>query len=789
MLIGALHRKLLRDLGELRGQLLSIALVVACGVAAYVALRSTWDSLLMSRATYYERYRFADVFARCKRAPEALRTRREAVPGVALAETRVSESGLVPLPALPEPASGQVVSIPAGRPPALNALTLRSGRVVEPGHADEVVILETFAQAHQLVPGSRLPVVLNGRLRQLRVVGTAASPEYIMAMAPGELAPDPARFAVLWMDRAALAPAFQMEGAFNDVTFRLQPGASEAAVLDGVNTLLEPYGGLGAIGRAKQLSHFMLSGELAQLESMATVVPAIFLGVAAFLLNVVLSRLVFLQRGQIATLKAVGYRDLAVGLHFLELVTAIVLVGAALGLALGAWLGRAMTELYAGFFHFPVLEYRLGLPVALTAVGISLLSAVVGALVSVAAVVRLPPAEAMRPPAPAGYRRTALERLGLLALLGPAERMIVREVERRPLRLLLSSVGIAMAVAITVVGQFWSDAMDYMMDVQFGQAMREDLTVVFRSPRPARALRELAHLPGVLRVEGLREVPVRVRSGARSRDTVLIGYPDGAELRRVLDQHGVEEPLPERGLVLTGKLAEVLGVQPGDPVTLEVREGERAHLVAPLVSTVNEAFGLQAHARATTVAALLGEEPRVTSALLLLDPAAGDRARARLKELPEVASVTRRDNLTERFDAQSRNMILVFTVILTAFASVIAVGVVYNNARVALSMRSRELASLRVLGFTHAEVATILVGELALQVCLAILPGLVFGTWLATAMMSLTDPETYRFPVIISARSYAFAVVVALAAGAASALLVLGRLRALDLIAVLKTRD
>ncbi len=789
MLIGALHRKLLRDLGELRGQLVSIALVVACGVAAYVALRSTWDSLLVSRETYYERYRFADVFAHCKRAPEALRTRLEAVPGVALAETRVSEAVLIPMPELPEPASGQVVSVPAGRPPALNALTLRSGREVEPGYGDEVVVLESFAEAHGLIPGSRLPVVLNGQLRQLRVVGTAASPEYIMAMAPGELAPDPARFAVLWMDRATLAPAFQMEGAFNDVTFRLQPGASEAAALDGVDALLEPYGGLGAIGRSKQLSHFMLSGELAQLESMATVVPVIFLGVAAFLLNVVLSRLVFLQRSQIATLKAIGYRDLAVGLHFLELVSLIVLVGAALGLALGAWLGRAMTELYAGFFHFPVLEYRLALPIALVAVGISLLSAVVGALVSVGAVVRLPPAEAMRPPAPAVYHRTALERLGLLALLGAAERMIVREVQRRPLRLLLSSVGIAMAVAITVVGQFWSDAMDYMMEVQFGQAMREDLTVVFRSPRPARALGELAHLPGVRRVEGLREVPLRVRSGARYRDSVLVGYPDDAELRRVLDQHGVVEPLPERGLVLTEKLGEVLGVRPGDSVTLEVREGERAHVVAPVAATVDEAFGLQAHARAATVAALLGEEPLATSALLLLDPAAGERARARLKELPEVASVTRRDNLTERFNDQSRTMVLVFSVILTAFASVIAVGVVYNNARVALSMRSRELASLRVLGFTHREVATILVGELAIQVLLAIPPGLLIGTWLATAMMSMVDPETYRFPVTISARSYAFAVVVALAAGAVSALLVQRRLRALDLIGVLKTRD
>jgi putative ABC transport system permease protein len=789
MWLDPLHRKLLRNLRELRGQLVSISLVVACGIAAYVALRSTWDSLLESRTTYYERYRFADVFARCKRAPESLRERLEQVPGVALVDTRVSEGVLVPLSTLPEPASGRIASIPAGRPAALNALFVRSGRSVEPGHADEVMVLETFAKAHGLVPGDRIPVVLNGQRRRLRMVGTAASPEYIMAVAPGDLTPDPARFAILWMDRDALAPAFEMKGAFNDVTLRLQPGASEAAVLAAVDAILEPYGGFGAVGRSKQLSHLMLSGELQQLESMATVVPIIFLGVAAFLLNVVLSRVVLLQRAQIAALKAIGYRDRAIGWHYLELVSGIVLVGAVLGLALGVWLGRAMTEMYAGFFHFPVLAYRLAPRVALTAVGISLFAAVVGALVSVRAVVRLPAAEAMRPPAPAAYRRTALERLGVYALLGPVARMILREIERRPLRLVLSSTGIAMAVAITVLGQFWGDAMNYLIDVQFGQAMREDLTVVFREPRPVRALRDLGHLPGVLHVEGLREVPVRVRSGSRYRDSVLIGYPDDSDLRRLVDKYGAPYPLPPAGVVLTDALGEVLGAKPGDRVTLEIREGDRPRREVTVAGWVGDAFGLQIHTRASTLTALLGEEPLVTTALLTTDPAQAMRTRARLKELPAIASVTRRDNLAARFTEQSGAMILAFTAILTAFAAVIAVGVVYNNARVALSMRSRELASLRVLGFTQAEVAAILIGELAIQVLLAIPVGMVIGTGFAVAMMSTVDAETYRFPVIISPRSYAFAAVVAVASGVVSALLVRRRLRALDLIGVLKTRD
>lgn len=789
MVGGMLDRKLLRNLRELRGQVITIALVVSCGIVAYVTMQSTWASLLHSRTTYYERYRFADVFATCKRAPEALRDDLEAIAGVATVYTRVVESALLPLEDLPEPATAVLVSIPAEGRPALNALHLHAGRFVEPGRPDEVVVYKTFADAHGVKPGDHLPAVINGNRRELLIVGTAASPEYVLAMAPGDIAPDPKRFAVLWLDRAVLAAAFQMDGAFNDVALSLQPGASPRAVAAEVDRVLLPYGSVGAVAREKQLSHFMLEGELAQLQGMATVVPVIFLGVAAFLLNVVLSRLVFLQRGEIAALKALGYSNGAIGLHFLKLVAAIVLLGTAFGVTVGAWLGRAMTIFYTEFFHFPIIEYHLGLPVVLVAVAVSLAAAVVGALGAVRRVTGLPPAEAMRPPPPARYQPSLIERWGLFALLDPAERMILREVQRRPWRLLLSSVGIAMACGILVVGQFWSDAVDYLIDVQFGTAMREDMNVRFSDPIPERALNELAHLPGVFRVEGLREVPVRFRSGARFRDSVLTGYETNADLRKVVDMMGVPAALPAEGLLLTKKLGEILQVGVGDTVRIEVREGDRPTREVTVSGLIEESFGLQGHADRNHLHALLGEEPVVTSALLAVDSARTAEIRARLTAMPRIVSVTRTDSLATGFSEQSGTMIVVFTVILTLCASAIAVGVVYNNARIALSMRSRELASLRVIGFTRAEISQILLGELALQVLIAIPIGLVVGTWLSFAMMQAVDPETYRFPVVISAKSYAVAVLVTVTAGLASALLVRRKLDTLDLIGVLKTRE
>ncbi len=784
----ALDQKLLRDLRHLGGQILTIALVVACGVASFVALRGNYASLELARTTYYERYGFAAAFASLERAPRSLLADIEAIPGVARAEGRIVEAVLVPLEPGVRPISGRVVSV-APHGASLNRVDLRQGRLLEPGRNDEVLLLEGFALARNIEPGHRLPVVLNGRQREMRVVGLVASPEYVFAVAPGDLAADPTRFAVMWMGEEAVAAAFAMEGAFNDVAVALQPGASERAVLHELDLRLEPYGGLGAYSRARQPSNYMVSGELTQLRSMSSVVPAIFLAVAALLLNLVLSRLVLLQRGEIAALKALGYHSGEIGLHFAKLVALISLAGAGLGAAAGAWLGAAMTELYHHYFKFPNLEFRFDISSAIGSLLVTLLASGVGTFAAVRGVLRLAPAEAMQAPPPARYTRSWLDRWELGRLVGTAPQMVLRELRRRPLRTLLSSVAIASSVGLTVVGGFYYDATEELVRTQFFDVMREDVTVALTGPRPERAVRELGHLPGVLRAEGRRELPVRFRAGHRFRDGVVIGYAADAELRALRDKTGRPVPLPPGGLVLTDKLAELLGLEVGDRLTIELREGSRAHEEVTLSGLVDESFGLQGHMDLVALSQLVRQEPLVSSVLLQVDPALSRELHRRLAELPAVAAVGSREELLQRFRDQSAGMIIVFTLIITFFAVTITFGVVYNNARVALSQRARDLASLRVLGFTRAEVSTMLLGEMGVQVLLAIPLGLFFGRGLVWALGTTMDPETYRLPLLVTTRSYAFATLVTLIASLLSALVVRRKLDSLDLIAVLKTRE
>ena len=788
-MVSSLNKKLLRDLNSLKGQVLTIALVVACGIASYVTMSSTWSSLAESKHTYFERYNFADLFVSLKRAPDSVVDEIEAIPGVAKVYSRVVRQATVPMESLTEVARAYLVSLPGDESPPLNGVYLRAGRFPTPGRDDEAVVVESFAKAHKLQPGDHIPVVINSKLRQVQIVGIGLSPEYVFLGGAGDFVPDDKQLAALWMDRDVLAPAFQMDGAFNDIVVDLQPGADEKPVMRQIDLILEPYGGLGTYPRDRQLSNLLLDSELSQLETMATVVPAIFLLVAAFLLNVVLSRLIFLQRQQIAALKALGYGNKAITFHYLQLAMVVVLLGSVLGLALGGYLGRLMTELYGGYFRFPTLVFKITPAVAGTSIGVSAAAAVSGAVFSVLQITSMSPAEAMRPAAPARYKRGILDRLGVDWLFGVSSMMVFRELRRRPLRLLLSSVAIAAAVGIMVVGRFSTDAMDRLINIIFHEEQKGDVTVIFLEPQDTSVEHEFELLPGVFDAEGLRMVPVRIRYGPRWRDSAINGVPPNARLRGFIDRKGVPARLPDSGLALSQKLAEILKVEVGDEVELEVLEGERARMHLPVVSLIDDAFGLQAYMNIHDLHRRLRQESSISLVQLRVDPEKIDELRRRLKTMPSIAAVTIKDVVVQRFYDQSAKSTQVMTILLSVFGAIIAIGVVYNNARVALSMRSRDLSSLRVLGFTQREISSILIGELAIQVLIAIPIGLWLGQYWTQALMAMTDPETYRFHAVVAFRTYAYATAVTLCAAVVSALLVRRKLHRQDLIAVLKTRE
>ena len=661
--------------------------------------------------------------------------------------------------------------------------------MMEPGRPDEIVVLESFVTARKLRIGDTVPVVLNGVLRDLRVVGVVLSPEYVYPVGVGGFAfSDPDRFAVMWMDEAALAAAFRLEGAFDDVAFALDRGADEREVIARIDSILEPYGGFGALPRKNQASSFYVDNELSQLERIARM-PILFLAVAAFLLNVVLARVMQLQRAEIAVLKAVGYSNREIGGHVVGFAGATVAAGVVIGVALGALLGKGMLLLYEPFFHFPDLHLVIDLAVMVRAVAISALAGLLGAAGAVVRVTRLPPAEAMRPEAPPTFHESWLEALGVDRLFEPAGRMVFRELVRRPTRTALNVLGVALAIAVAMVGRISYDMLETLEDVQFDTAQREDLVVTFRKPLADRAVHDVAHLPGVLQAEPIRTVPVRVRAGPRYREIALTALRPDAELRRIVTWPLAVEAVPEHGVVITDVLANILDVRTGDTITVEVLEGARLVRQVPIAGVVRDLFGLNAYASLATLHAMLGEAEGISGVLVRVDPSRQAELDRRLRELPSVAAVDRKAVGLQRFREQSQQSLWTTATVLTVFGVIVALGVVYNAARVALSTRARDLATLRVLGFRISEIAAVLTGELAAYVVLAIGPGILLGQWFFRSIMGEGAQEMFRMPLTASGLTYAYACAVVAFSALLAAALVRNRLGTLDLTAVLKERE
>ncbi len=788
-MISPLDLKLLRDMGKMKGQMAAVAVVMACGLTMMIMMRSLMLSLETTRDSYYTRHRFADVFCDLKRAPNALRARLAEIPGVAAIETRVVGSAKLDLPGLAEPADGTIHSLPDERPQQLHLLYLRRGRLPELGSQHEVVVGEAFADAHGFQPGHEIDATIRGARERLKIVGIALSPEYVFEARAGGTLPDNRRFGVFWMNERELATALELDGAFNNVLVDVAPGEPTPPVMAALDRILAPYGGLVAYGRKDHASAVRLSDELRVLRGLSVAFPAVFLSIAAFMTSAVLTRLIRLQREQIAQLKAFGYSSRQVGWHYLKFAIVIVAVATVLGGCAGAWLGGLVVNVYHRFFRFPSLTFHLDWSMFGVAFAVSAGVAFLGVIGAVMQAVRLPPAEAMRPEPPAEFHASLIERLGLQRLMSTSFRMALRNLERKPVQAFFTAFGLALATGIPIVPGAMRDGIAFIMTFEWDHAAQQDVTLSLIEPGSASALADLRSLPGVLHAEPFRTVPARLRFGHHSRRLGITGLPRDATLRHLLDAQGHELALPSDGLLVSAKLAEILGAKPGDRLQIEVQEGRRPVREAVIQGTITDFAGVAAYMEIGALRRLMREGGTVSGAHLSVDRARWPEFLARVKEAPQIAALSITEAIRGSFAKSTGEMIGMITTIYFSFAIIVSFGVVYNSARIALSERSRDLATLRVMGFTQREVAGVMLGELALLTLVALPFGLIIGSLLASAIVSTASTETVRLPLVLTARSYASAVLVVLLSSGVSFALVSHRLKKLDLLGVLKARE
>ncbi len=784
-----LDRKMLRDLWRMRWQVMAIALLIACGVSVAVMAFSAQRSLADAQAAFYAETRFADVFAQAKRAPLSVTRELAAIDGATVVDVRIVQGGLMDAPGLARPAGVRLISLPDDPRRSLNRIRLTRGRMPEAGRANEVVALRTFMEAAHLELGQTLTAVIDGRAFRFTIVGAALSPEFVYVPAPESFMPDDAHQGVLWAPRTTVERAAGLTGAFNNVALSVAPGRPLAAVLADVDRILGPFGGRAAYARADQPSNRFLDAELKELSTSAEVLPPIFLLIAAALVHLVVSRLVDAEREQIGLFKAFGYRNSEAASPYLRLAAAIGLTGAVAGGLAGASLGAGIVGMYRQYFRFPTLEVTFHWPAFTAAAVVAVGAAMAGSILAVRRAAALSPAVAMQPPRPAAYRSGPFDRFVRGGRLDQATRMILRHLERFPSRALLTSLGLASSLALLVGTQFLFDGIDKVIEQTYYRSQRWTEAVSFAEPRAIGAIAGVARLPGVVAAEPTRVVAGRLKAAGREELVRLVGVaPDGA-LEQPLDGQGRRIPFKGGGLVLSEGLAVRLGLRAGDPVWVEVIDGSGPSALLPVTGLSQDYSGFSAYLDRCALNRLMGEGDLVSGAKLLV---ADDRRPAFYRAVARTPQIIGASSREETVAAWRQAMAEAFQVTITffvGFAAAIAFGVAYNTIRISLSERSRDLATLHVLGFGHGECAYILCGELVILALAAVPLGVLGGQALAHGLVAAYSREELRLPAVISARSYGVALAAYFAAVLLGGVLVARRIWGLDLVAVLKTRE
>ena len=786
----ALDAKLFRDLWRLRGQVLAIALVIASGVATLFMAVASVEALQDTTETYYQRYRFADVFANVERAPDRIAEKIALLPGVQMIDTRISEYASVDVAEFDQPVIGQLVSIPKPGQPVLNQLFLREGTWITPNRNDEVIVNEPFALAHKLALGDRISIVMKGKKKSFEIVGIGLSPEFIYALAPGALLPDDHRFGILWMAKDALAAAYDLKDAFNNLSLTVAHNINAKPVLESIDEILAPYGGTSAVARKDQLSNWFVMNEIEQQKSMALILPSIFVMVAIFLTYMVLSRLIATERTEIGLLKAFGYSNLSIAWHYMKLVLVIGVLGIILGGIIGWFFGRLNIEMYAETLRFPLLIYRPSAFAFVLGAGVSLLTALLGALTAVGKAIKLPPAEAMQAPSPPTYKSRIGSKNWSHALLDQPTRIALRQIIRWPFRSFLTSCGIGFAVGLSVMTMQWNDSLNHMAHVYFFEAQRQDVMIGLANPASESALHDFAHLAGVQRVEPMRLVGAEFSVGSLTHRGSLSAIKPGSELQPIYDDAKRSiMAVPRSGITIAKSLADKLGVKPGDAVWVEILQGRRPRLALPVENVIETFIGMPAYISLDRLNDILKEGTRIDYANLLIDTAYEKEFSRQLKETPGIGAIMYKQAALNSFNQTLVSNLMTFIMMFSILAGILAFGITYNSARIALSERGRELATLRVLGFTRGEISYVLLGEVLVLILLGLPLGCLIGWGLVLSMVSSFDTEVFRVPMIILPNTFGYSVLLVVLATILSAGLVRRRVDKLDLIKVLKTRE
>ncbi|AGA70743.1 ABC-type transport system, involved in lipoprotein release, permease component [Desulfitobacterium dichloroeliminans LMG P-21439] len=749
-----LRKKLIREIKANLGVYLACIVVIMIGLLTYTSMSIAVENLERAQNHFYAETHFADGFIKVNGYPEGKVTNLANLEGIDRVEGRIVKDARL----FSEETEGnrylRLVSMNFTNGPDLNQAQLFSGQWPEEGKM-EILVDPKFIAANSLALGDTLTLILEGKRSSFTVVGTAQSPEFIYAMRSAqELYPDPATFGIAYVPQSSLSAIVKEAGQVNDIAFTLEPGASfeDSKLL--LEKSLKPYGLQSIFPRKDQTSHAILESELSSLRSTAKALPLVFLAVASIILYTMLRRLIEQQRMNIGNLKAFGFTNREIILHYLSYPLFIGGVGGLLGGLAGIALSFPLITLYEEFFALPGLESHFSWKYLFLGLALSLVFSLLSGLKSSLDILRLEPAEAMRPAAPRDSGKTPIERFTWLwNNLTSQSQMGIRNVFRSPMRSIFTVVGMAVIFSLMAVSWSMDNMIDKLTTFQFQQVQTYDVKVSLNRPESSRSLQyALAHEPGVTHLEPLLEIPATLQNQWYKKEVAVLGINQDSTLYNVLNQKGEKVPIPQDGILLSERLARLLQVQVGDAIQVEsplrrqINSDQKEQLIVRGV--IPQYVGLNAFMEIGALADLLQQGDIATSMLIQMDAQEVSALKSRYRDAERVGNIESSQESAAKIEELmgSYGFTIYFLAVIAGFAGF---ALIYNSSIISLSERQRELASLRVLGLTAKEALQVITSEQWLLTLFGVLLGIPLSFGLLEAMAQSMSTDLYSIPTEI----------------------------------------
>lgn len=784
-----LNRKIIRDLWQFKGQFISVLVVVIIGVMLYSGINAAFRNLSGASEKYYREYRFADLWATMYRAPEGVEEKIKSLPFVKMATGRVVQDVKIGISG--ENAIVRMITLPDDKKDIVNDVRITSGSYFSVQENNQCLLEEEFFKAHNLKIGDYIYPIINGNEVKLKVSGTVKSPEFVYTIRDGgELMPDNRKFGIVFVKQSFGQAILGYEGSINSLVMLVHEGTDIDSAKDDVKKYLEEFGVSEVVEKENQISNKMLSEEMKGLKATGGSFPVVFFIVAAVIIYITMGRIVENQRTQIGVLKAFGFSNLSILLHYLSYSIIIAVVGNIIGAVLGMYLGKGFTELENMYFHLPVTDMKMYPELVIPASMLTLFFCLLAGYNACKRAFRIMPSEAMRPKAPLKGKKILIERITVLwGKLGYSWKMILRNVFRYKRRALMTSIGVVFATAITFISFGMMDSINFLMDQQYSNIQNYDIKVSFTKYLNLEELSYIRSIPHVVKLEPVVETGVEVSNGWKKKDIGFTALINNPEIYKATDKEGTPLELPDNGILIPEKLSKLLDAGPGDTVQIKSYLPGKEKKDIMVKGVVAQYIGSSVYSSIDSMNYLIGEGRIANSAVMIIDSPDNERAVIdKLKEIPAVGSV---QSKSDAYNNLMRNMssMTAFIGVMIILAAVLSVAVVYNIATINIFERQRELATLKVLGFKDKEVRSLIFNENYLITLFGAMVGLPFGNWLGNAMMSMYDTDAYSF--IFTATNEAYILSAALTAGftVLANLTLMGKIRNINMVEVLKSNE